>query len=333
MSPQLKQWLRLGLFLLTFSTIAAALLWWLRPNQTETAPARIGYIPFSADVVFFVALDEGYFADEGLAIEPVRFNDGGEAANALLAGRVDLVAPIAYSVQLPLLDQDPDAIRMFLPLYEVRQSPVSAMLVTADSPIKSAADLKGKKVGTYTGVPQLLYLKLVLRGLGYDPERDVAIVQVAEALQLTALESGQFDALFTVEPYVTVAQARSGARVLVASPRVAYIADPFPFGAAAVSKEFLQRRPEDVKKAYRALARAVGHMRKDPHGGKGTLPKYTPISAELALRTAAYEPFTLDDRPDPAGVQRLADVMRENKLLRRKVGAAAAFLTENQLRP
>ena len=88
-----------------------------------------------------------------------------------------------------------------------------------------------------------------------------------------------------------------------------------------------------LEQVYRAFTRAVARMKEDPLGGRSSLPKYTPISAELAPRTAAYQPFTLDDQPDMATVQKLADIMLESKLLRRRMDVSAGFLTEKQLRP
>jgi NitT/TauT family transport system substrate-binding protein len=142
-----------------------------------------------------------------------------------------------------------------------------------------------------------------------------------------------FDVLFTVDPWVTIAEAEIGARVLVPNPRVRYIVDPFPFGAAAVSKEFLRKSPEDVARIYRALERAVRHIEKDPLRGKSTLPSYTRITDEnLALKTATYLPFTLDDHPDVKAIQELADMMLEHGLLRKRMDTNAVFLEYDQLR-
>jgi NitT/TauT family transport system substrate-binding protein len=294
---------------------------------------RIGYIPFNADLPFFVAVENNYFIEEGLAIEPIRFNEGSEAITALLAGQVDFIAPIAYSVQWPIIQQEPEALRMFIPEFETDRTIMSAVLVKKNSRIKSVEDLKGKKVGTYTGIPQLLYLKLFLHNIGLDPEKDVRIIQVGTSLQVQSLEAEQFDALFTVEPFVTIAKEEIDARVLIANPRSKYILNPFPMGAALVSSDFLKKHPDIVRKVYNATAKAVDFINVHPQEAKKTLPKFTPMTPDIADKSNIYETFKIGDDSDMTVIQKLADILFEYKYLDRQLETAKIFLTEEEIGP
>ena len=302
------------------------------PFGDEPSEVRIGYIPFSADLPLFVALEQKYFEEEGVPIKAIRFSEGSEATTALLAGQVDFIAPIAYSVQWPIIQQEPKALRMFIPEFETDQTIMSAVLVKKNSDIQRIADLRGKKIGTYTGIPQLLYLKLFLKSIGLEPDKDITIVQVGTTLQIPSLEAGQFDALFTVDPFVTIAKEKIGARVLVENPRSKYILNPFPMGAALVSSDFIAKHPEVVGKVYRAMAKAVDFIKANPDASKDTLPKYTPMDPEIAKKSNIYEAFKMDDDVDMTVIQKLADIMVENKLLDRKLDTEKIFLTEAEIK-
>ena len=135
-----------------------------------------------------VAEEKGYFADEGLAVEIVAPADPADPPKLVAAGRADLA--IAYQPQLHI------QIHQGLPLVRVGTlvaTPLNCLLVLADGPIQSIADLAGRKVGfSVAGVEEVL-LSAILRphGLGMD---DIELVNVNFALS-PALMSGQVDAV------------------------------------------------------------------------------------------------------------------------------------------
>jgi NitT/TauT family transport system substrate-binding protein len=319
----------IGGLLVVASVVVVYLMW---PHGAELSEIRIGYIPFSADLPLFVALEQKYFEEENVQVKAVRFSEGSEATTALLAGQVEIIAPIAYSVQWPIIQQEPEALRMFIPEFETNETFLSAVLVRKDSDIQNIESLRGKKIGTYTGIPQLFYLKLFLKNVGMDPQKDVTIIQVGTALQVSVLEAGQFDALFTVDPFVTVAREKIGARVLVENPRSKHILNPFPMGAALVSSRFLKEHPTAVGKVYRAMAKAIDFIRADPAAAKNTLPKYTPLTADIVAKSDVYKAFKIGEDVDMTVIQRLADLMLENKLLDKKLDTRKVFLTEEEIK-
>lgn len=177
------------------------------------------------------------------------------------------------------------------------------------SEIKTVEQLRGKKIGTYTGVSQLLYLRLYLKKSGLEPDKDVTIVQVGTDLQIQALGAGQYDALFTVEPYGTIAVVRGIAKVLVSNPRSNYIQNPFWSAAAGVRSDYLRENRSALNAVYQALADGVRFVRKDSSAAKALLPKYTPMEPEIAAKSGLYKWVLLDEEFDRTGMQQLADML------------------------
>jgi sulfonate transport system substrate-binding protein len=88
-----------------------------------------------------------------------------------------------------------------------------AILVPKDSPLKSVADLRGKKVAFNKGsnVHYLLVKALEKAGLKYT---DVQSVYLAPADALAAFSRGSVDAWVIWDPYEAAAEASTGARIL-----------------------------------------------------------------------------------------------------------------------
>ncbi len=82
-----------------------------------------------------------------------------------------------------------------------------------DSPIKSVADLKGKKVAVAEGssANYNLLAQLDKAGLGYD---DVEVQNLQPADALAAFSSGHLDAWAIWEPFTSQAEQEAGARVI-----------------------------------------------------------------------------------------------------------------------
>jgi putative hydroxymethylpyrimidine transport system substrate-binding protein len=136
----------------------------------------------------FVALERGEFSKRGLDVELIAPADPNDPPKLVAAGRGDVA--ISYQPQLHL------QVDAGLPLKRVGTlvaTPLSSLVVLADGPVKSIADLKGRKVGFSVGgfEDALLGAMLEKHGLTLD---DVELVNVNFSLS-PSLMSGQVAAV------------------------------------------------------------------------------------------------------------------------------------------
>ncbi|EAQ24431.1 ABC transporter substrate-binding protein [Roseovarius sp. 217] len=135
-----------------------------------------------------VAEELGYFQDAGLEVEVIAPADPSDPPKMVAAGQADLA--ISYQPQLHM------QIENGLPLRRVGTlvaTPLNCLLVLEDGPIKSTADLKGRKVGfSVAGVEEVL-LSTILAQHGHSLS-DIELVSVNWSLS-PSLMSGQVDAV------------------------------------------------------------------------------------------------------------------------------------------
>lgn len=136
----------------------------------------------------FVALEKGYFAERGLDVEFIAPTDPNNPPKLVAAGKADLA--VSYQPQLHL------QVAQGLPVRRVGTlvaTPLNTLLVLADGPIQSIADLKGKKVGFSIGGFEDAILKRMLAGHDLTLD-DIELINVNFSLS-PALMSGQVDAV------------------------------------------------------------------------------------------------------------------------------------------
>ena len=136
----------------------------------------------------YVALERGEFEKRGLEVELIPPADPNDPPKLVAAGRADLA--ISYQPQLHL------QVAQGLPLKRVGTlvaTPLASLVVLADGPVESIADLKGRKVGFSVGgfEDALLGAMLDKHGLTLD---DVELINVNFSLS-PSLMSGQVDAV------------------------------------------------------------------------------------------------------------------------------------------
>ena len=146
----------------------------------------------------------------------------------------------------------------------------TAVLVRPDSPLKGAADLKGRSVATNRGsIGHYITLRAITQA-GLAPE-DVSFRFLAPADAKLALTQGSVDAWATWEPYTALAETSRHARVLVSGrgllPGLSYLAatDAAIAAKRPVLQDFLQRVVRAQLWSYKhvdaysaALARIIG---------------------------------------------------------------------------
>jgi len=146
----------------------------------------------------------------------------------------------------------------------------TAVLVRPDSPLRSAADLKGRSVATNRGsIGHYVTLKAITAA-GLRPE-DVNLRFLAPADAKLALTQGSVDAWATWEPYTALAETSGHARVLASGrnllPGLSYLAatDAAIAAKRPVLQDFLLRVVRAQQWSYRnvdafsaTLARIIG---------------------------------------------------------------------------
>ncbi|MBI5013982.1 MAG: ABC transporter substrate-binding protein [Deltaproteobacteria bacterium] len=135
-----------------------------------------------------VALEKGYFTDAGLDVRFVAPADPNDPPKLVAAGKADLA--VSYQPQLHV------HVAQGLPLVRVATlvaTPLNSVVVLASGPVRSIADLRGRKVGFSVGGFEDAILGGMLHRHGLKLQ-DVKLVNVNFSLS-PSLISGQVDAV------------------------------------------------------------------------------------------------------------------------------------------
>ncbi|RZL10434.1 MAG: ABC transporter substrate-binding protein, partial [Rubrivivax sp.] len=195
-------------------------------------------------------------------------------------------------------------------------------VVPKDSPIKSIAELKGKRVASGPGIQNVTLAKIILEKNGIT---DPKVVELPIGQHVPALAADQLDAVYTLEPTGTAGRLKGLTRVLengVISKYVLGAADaPWFGGSASVTSSFLKERPDDARKYIAAYARAVEFVRKNPAEVRKHLDGFTSIDPSLVNEVplsgfTLYNEFTASDI---GYFQKFFDVFTERKIFSRAV--------------
>jgi NitT/TauT family transport system substrate-binding protein len=202
----------------------------------------------------------------------------------------------------------------------VRTAPdMMDVLVPKDSPIKSAADLKGRTVAVnILNNIQSLTLNAILdrQGAGHPVYRQIAFPQMGPALQ-----KGQVDAVHAVEPFDSAIQGELKARVLIdgASAPV----QSLPISGYVTTRAFADKHAKAAAAFRRAIEAASKIAAQDPSAVRAELPKYTKVTAAQAktIDLPAYPVAT-----DPAQLRRLIELMQKQGLLKKAIDPATLLV-------
>lgn len=135
-----------------------------------------------------IAQEKGFFADQGLEVEIIAPADPSEPPKLVAAGHADLA--VSYQPQLHL------QVHEGLPVVRVGTlvaTPLNCLMVDADGPVQSLADLAGRRIGYSVSGVESAMAAAMLASAGLAPE-DVEMVNVNWSLTPSLL-TGQVDAV------------------------------------------------------------------------------------------------------------------------------------------
>jgi NitT/TauT family transport system substrate-binding protein len=216
-------------------------------RAAEKVVIRTDFTPAGTHGALHLALAKSWFKDAGLDVD---LQDGKGSINTLQlvgAGEVD-VGQLSVGL-VPLAQESGMKVKSIAGF--ARRGDLS-VLVPVDSPIKTAADLRGKRIVSFSASPWVPFIDPFLKTLGMKRE-DVKMVFVDPNAMYPTYSSGQADAVMTLAPFAmpVLAKTTPSRAIDAADQGIA-----FP-GLGLVTRDALiAGRPEVIKKVVDATIRS-----------------------------------------------------------------------------
>ena len=248
---------------------------------------KIGYLPSDHDAALFVADAQGKYAEKNITTKLVQFNNGGDLMTAMASGEVDVgyvgIAPVLSSV----------AKGVPVKVISSAQTEGSGIVVTKESGITSAADLKGKSIAT-PGEASIQYVLLsyYLKQNNLST-KDLNVSAMKVPSMNDALKTKQIDGIITFQPYVSIAANDSGNVVLENSSGML---PNHPCCVVVASDDFIKNHNDTVKDIIAIHANATKFINDSVKNGNASevvklLPKDIVSNADLEAKSLESFPF------------------------------------------
>ncbi|MEO6280515.1 ABC transporter substrate-binding protein [Roseateles sp.] len=295
--------------------------------RAQTPKIRIGYWPVAAGLPFYAAVEKGYFKEAGLDVEAIKFAGAQQVMEAMLAGRCDGSSNGTGSGNLGVGEiASPGLFKIIATNPSNAKYVLDQFLVPKDSPVKTLAELKGKRVASGPGIQNKTLALAVLERAG---AAGTTVTELPIGQHVAALAAGQVDAVYTLEPTGTVGRLNGTTRVLEAGVIAKYILGdplaPWHGGSATLTTEFIKKHPAETKKYISAYARGIDLVRKDPAQARAFLKGYTaiegPLTGEVPL--ASYMLYNEFTPSDVAAFQKFFDLFTEKGVFEKKLDVAS----------
>lgn len=273
-------------------------------EQVEKSSLRVAVLPSVEAAPLHWAVQEGYFAEEGIeSVQVTTVSSGQDATAGLLGGDYDLV----YSSYVPLiLAQAKGAADLRIVTDNSGAAPDTAVVVVnGTSKIQHPEDLEGARIA----VPAVntmadLMVKSVLDTHGVDVEQ-VRWAQMSFADMPAALKAKRVDAAMMVEPFITLSAVEHGAK-----PVVDLAQGPtaeMPFTTYAATAEWVEQHPKTVR-AWQRVSERAAEAAQDREVAERVIVDEVGIDPQTA---ALINLPSFRSSLDASRVQRVADLMHQ----------------------
>ncbi len=316
---------QLGILLLIFGLTLCV------NTYAQKTVVRIGHFPNVTHAQALVGQADQWFEKRlspDVDVEWQIFNAGSSVIEAMFANHVD----IAYVGPNPAINgfvkSGGEAVR----LVAGSASGGAALIVRVDGGILKPADFHGKKIaspqlGNTQDVSLRAWLKsntLTLKDVGGD----VQVVPLANADQFTLFLKKEVDAVWTVEPWVSMLLANANGKVFLSESSL------WPDGRYAttvilVRKQFLDEHPELVKKFLETHVELTHWINQNPEKAREVLQRElrneTKKEFPASILAEAFKrvDFTTDAMED--SIKKQAQMAYEAGFLKKKPDLSSLF--------
>ena len=205
----------------------------------------------------YVAIEEGYFKDEGLDMTLITGFGADKTMTAVISGEADIGFMGAEASIYAYQEGATDPVVNFA---QLTQRAGNFLVAREEMPDFKWEDLKGRKVlgGRKGGMPEMVF-EYILKQNGLDPQKDLSIDQSIDFGATAAAFTGDDSADFTVEfePSATALE-KQGAGYVVASLGVdsGYV----PYTSYSARTSYMEKNPDIMQKFTDALQKGMDYV-------------------------------------------------------------------------
>lgn len=284
-------------------------------NGLEKKSIKVATLPMVNDAPLYVGIREKFFEQEGLKVQAVPVQKSADAIPGMSNGGIDVVFG-NHATFFALEASGSKKVRLINEATTLTPRHM-AVLVPKDSPIKTMKDLEGRTVAVHliNNIQQLSF-NAVLKHNNVDSSK-VKYTQVLFPNMGAALDKGDVDAVHIVEPYLSDAVQKLGAR-LVADGGSEPVTN-LPLDGYYVADDWARKNPKTAAAFQRAMLKAQASA-SDRTKLEGVLPQFTKIDPAMAAK------MTLPGYPtstDPTRLERLNDLMSGQGAIKSKISIAS----------
>jgi NitT/TauT family transport system substrate-binding protein len=251
---------------------------------------KMGAVGALSDAGIFVALDKGFFSDEGLDIELVSFKNGPQIIPSLATGQTQVsgtaVSPslfnaLARGVDMKLVADKGQVSKGF------GWAAIAVRSDLADT-IKDYKDLKGRRIALPSkGVSLYTQLEKALE-MGGLTVNDADLTEIGFAEMMAAFANKAIDAAVVIEPFTTLVVER---KVAV---RWKGVEDYYPFkaqnGVIMYAEKFMHQQPDAARRWMVGYLRGVHTYRQALSTGRDLDAIYAILAKHTDVKDKALYP-------------------------------------------
>ena len=255
-----KKWISLAAAVVLAVTALPMTVFAAKKDGAEEKPTKVTLNEVAHSIFYapqYVAIEEGYFAEEGLDLTLVTGFGADKVLTALISGEADIGFMGAEASIYAYQEGATDPAVNFA---QLTQRAGNFLVAREEMPDFKWEDLKGKKVlgGRKGGMPEMVF-EYILRQNGLDPQKDLTIDQSIDFGSTAAAFTGDTSADFTVEfePSATALE-KEGAGYVVASLGVdsGYV----PYTSYSAKTSYMEKNPEIIQKFTNALQKGMEYV-------------------------------------------------------------------------
>lgn len=243
------------------------------PRSPETLQKiTVAYTFQPQSTLVHIAVNKGYFAAEGLAVESLMHTYGKAALQSVIEGKADFATVAETPVMFNILKGE----KIFVIANIEASTTNNAIVARKSAGIATPGDLKGKRIGFTPGTTSEFFLDSLLTANGLTRPEIQPVVVKPEDMQ-DAIVTEKVDAVSTWNYPLTQINRQLGADGTIFFDREIYTET---FNIAA-RQDFVGNNPETVKRFLRALIKAEEFVVKSPDEAQGIMAAATKIDKNL----------------------------------------------------